>query len=119
MKSRLQTHKGRSVSIPRVRAPQTPWSDDRLNDPQQLAALVYREEGVAGFFRGLWVRLRRPPSSGTRSCRACQIPLMTISFVRAASFTIYTDTKEALRARGMLTGNNWRDAAIMGVRPTT
>jgi len=46
IKSRLQTTKTH-ISIPR------------------LAAMVYREEGVVGFYRGLW------------------IPLMTISFVRA------------------------------------
>lgn len=45
LKSRLQTTKT-PISVPR------------------LAALVYREEGFIGFYRGLW------------------IPLMTISFVR-------------------------------------
>ena len=80
IKSRLQTTKQR-VSIPR------------------LALTVYQEEGIVGFYRGLW------------------IPLMTISFVRAysptlssalpqtrspatlgaASFTIYSRTKEYCR----------------------
>ncbi|KAA1469522.1 mitochondrial carrier [Dentipellis sp. KUC8613] len=57
IKSRLQTTKT-PISIPR------------------LAYLVYLDEGVIGFYRGLW------------------IPLITISFVRAASFTIYNRTKE-------------------------
>lgn len=60
LKSRLQTQKN-PISVPRI------------------ALLVYREEGIVGFYRGLW------------------IPLMTISFVRAASFTIYTRTKEFFR----------------------
>ena len=47
MKSRLQTTR-HAVSIP------------------QLAMLVYRDEGIKGFFRGIW------------------IPLLTISFVRAS-----------------------------------
>lgn len=45
LKSRLQTQKT-PISVPRI------------------ALLVYREEGIVGFYRGLW------------------IPLMTISFVR-------------------------------------
>ena len=45
LKSRLQTQKN-PISVPRI------------------ALLVYREEGIVGFYRGLW------------------IPLMTISFVR-------------------------------------
>ncbi|CCM04731.1 uncharacterized protein FIBRA_06919 [Fibroporia radiculosa] len=52
-----------------------------------LALQVYREEGIVGFYRGLW------------------IPLMTISFVRAASFTIYTRTKEYFRDHHMLERN--------------
>jgi solute carrier family 25 carnitine/acylcarnitine transporter 20/29 len=39
LKSRLQTHKGSSISIPK------------------LASIVYREEGFGGFFRGLWIPL--------------------------------------------------------------
>ncbi|CAL1705215.1 unnamed protein product [Somion occarium] len=69
IKSRLQTTK-QPITIPR------------------LAALVYREEGLIGFYRGLW------------------IPLITISFVRAASFTIYTRTKEYFRDHHWLTHNN-------------
>ncbi|KAJ7125459.1 mitochondrial carrier domain-containing protein [Mycena crocata] len=62
----------------------------------QLAKTVYQEEGVTGFYRGLW------------------IPLITISFVRAASFTIYTRTKEVLRAHNYLNRESALDAALVG-----
>ncbi|KAJ7046906.1 mitochondrial carrier domain-containing protein [Mycena alexandri] len=62
----------------------------------KLAALVYREEGVMGFYRGLW------------------IPLVTISFVRAASFTIYTETKDYFRVHNYLNRNSVLDAALVG-----
>ncbi|KAI9057897.1 mitochondrial carrier [Trametes sanguinea] len=75
--SRLQTTRQR-ISIPR------------------LALTVYQEEGIIGFYRGLW------------------IPLMTISFVRAASFTIYTRTKEFFRERHWLARNNIFDVAATG-----
>ncbi|KZT40846.1 mitochondrial carrier, partial [Sistotremastrum suecicum HHB10207 ss-3] len=61
-----------------------------------LAVAVFREEGVAGFFRGLW------------------IPLMTISAVRAASFTIYGNTKEFLKTRDLLTKFNFLNVAGAG-----
>lgn len=77
IKSRLQTTKV-SVSIPR------------------LAALVYKEEGIMGFYRGLW------------------IPLMTISFVRAASFTIYSRTKEHFAYHNILYKNTILDVALTG-----
>lgn len=77
IKSRLQTTKG-SITIPR------------------LAALVYKEEGVMGFYRGLW------------------IPLMTISFVRAASFTIYSRTKEYCANNNILCRPHFLDAALTG-----
>ncbi|TRM62672.1 mitochondrial carrier domain-containing protein [Schizophyllum amplum] len=77
MKSRLQTTR-HAVSIP------------------QLAMLVYRDEGMKGFFRGIW------------------IPLLTISFVRAASFTIYSRTKEGFAQRGILARDSIVDAAIAG-----
>ncbi|KAG7092547.1 hypothetical protein E1B28_008896 [Marasmius oreades] len=77
LKSRLQTTKT-PISVPR------------------LAAIVYREEGVAGFFRGLW------------------IPLMTISFVRAASFTIYTRTKEHFRDHHWLARDSIVDVSVIG-----
>jgi len=77
LKSRLQTTKT-PITVPR------------------LAALVYREEGIIGFYRGLW------------------IPLMTISFVRAASFTIYTRTKELFRDHNYLARNSIVDAALVG-----
>ncbi|KAJ7581235.1 hypothetical protein C8J56DRAFT_1057231 [Mycena floridula] len=77
LKSRLQTNK-QYISVPR------------------LAAIVYREEGVRGFYRGLW------------------IPLMTISFVRAASFTIYNRSKEAFRDYDYLQRNSIIDVSIIG-----
>jgi len=77
LKSRLQTTKT-PITIPR------------------LARLVYREEGIMGFYRGLW------------------IPLMTISFVRAASFTIYNRTKEHFRNNNYLCRDSIFDVAITG-----
>ncbi|KAJ2913437.1 hypothetical protein MD484_g6975, partial [Candolleomyces efflorescens] len=77
IKSRLQTTKT-AVSIPK------------------LAAMVYREEGVMGFYRGLW------------------IPLMTISFVRAASFTIYSRTKEHFAYHDILYKDRLTDVALTG-----
>jgi len=62
----------------------------------KLAARVFNEEGVRGFYRGFW------------------IPLFTISFVRAASFTIYNGTKELLRENGILARNKLVDIACMG-----
>nr|GAT53256.1 predicted protein [Mycena chlorophos] len=62
----------------------------------RLAALVFREEGIMGFYRGLW------------------IPLVTISFVRAASFTIYTETKEFCRVHEILNSERALDAALCG-----
>ncbi|KAG8806982.1 hypothetical protein FRC18_005812 [Serendipita sp. 400] len=59
LKSRLQASRT-SITVPR------------------LAANILREEGIAGFYRGIW------------------IPLVTISAVRAVSFTIYNETKDKL-----------------------
>ncbi|TFK42496.1 mitochondrial carrier domain-containing protein [Crucibulum laeve] len=77
LKSRLQTTRG-PITIPK------------------LASLVYREEGITGFYRGLW------------------IPLITISFVRAASFTIYSRTKEIFRENNILQRNSIIDASVTG-----
>ncbi|TFK76304.1 hypothetical protein BDN72DRAFT_873880 [Pluteus cervinus] len=77
LKSRLQTTKT-PITIPR------------------LAAIVYREEGIVGFYRGIW------------------IPLITISFVRAASFTIYSRTRETFRNNHWLTRDSALDAALVG-----
>ncbi|KDQ61037.1 hypothetical protein JAAARDRAFT_32033 [Jaapia argillacea MUCL 33604] len=74
LKSRLQTQRIR-ISVPK------------------LAAKVYREEGVIGFYRGI------------------AIPFFTISFVRAASLTIYNGTKEHLHTRGILNRNTLLDVA--------
>ncbi|PPQ71411.1 hypothetical protein CVT24_012229, partial [Panaeolus cyanescens] len=77
IKSRLQTTKT-PITIPK------------------LAALVYREEGIVGFYRGLW------------------IPLTTISFVRAASFTIYSRTKENFRNNDILCRDSIVDVSLTG-----
>lgn len=77
LKSRLQTTKT-PISVPRI------------------ALLVYREEGIIGFYRGLW------------------IPLMTISFVRAASFTIYTRTKEFFRDHHLIDHSKLLGSAAVG-----
>lgn len=79
----------------------------------RLAAIVYREEGIRGFFRGVLV------------------PLSTISFVRmsslftllssisrplvgAASFTIYNRSKEFFRDRNILNHESFIDAGLVG-----
>ena len=100
LKSRLQTIK-HPISVP------------------SLAVLVYREEGVRGFYRGLW------------------IPLVTITFVRmsvlfhfylssspsarvlmmsqgAASFTIYSGTKDTLRDAHILNRDTLVDTSLLG-----
>ena len=93
LKSRLQTTKTRTPIL-------------------TLAGLVYREEGLIGFYRGLW------------------IPLVTISFVRelivfrspwplehslgTASFTIYSGTKEYCNRKNYFSGDNMYDAAFAG-----
>ena len=97
LKSRLQTIK-HPISVP------------------SLAVLVYREEGVRGFYRGLW------------------IPLVTITFVRmsvllvvfslsarvlmmsqgAASFTIYSGTKDTLRDAHILNQDTLVDTSLLG-----
>ncbi|KDQ17972.1 hypothetical protein BOTBODRAFT_29288 [Botryobasidium botryosum FD-172 SS1] len=62
----------------------------------KLAATVFREEGLVGFYRGIWV------------------PLFTISGVRAASFTIYTGTKEKLHEKGWFNDARLSHVAISG-----
>jgi len=77
MKSRLQASR-KNVTVP------------------ALALTVYREEGIGGFFRGIW------------------IPLCTISAVRAASFTIYGGTKEYLAQRNLLSNYSLIDVGCSG-----
>ncbi|KAJ3763837.1 hypothetical protein EV360DRAFT_65896 [Lentinula raphanica] len=77
LKSRLQTTKT-PISVPR------------------LALIVYREEGISGFYRGL------------------AIPLLTISFVRAASFTIYNSTKDHFKKREWLARDSIIDVSVIG-----
>jgi len=77
LKSRLQTSRTR-ITVPK------------------LAARVFQEEGIRGFYRGFW------------------IPLFTISFVRAASFTIYNGTKEGLRNIDIFGRECLLDVACLG-----
>ncbi|EJD02463.1 mitochondrial carrier [Fomitiporia mediterranea MF3/22] len=77
LKSRLQTSRN-AITVPR------------------MARQVFREEGIRGFYRGLW------------------IPLFTISFVRAASFTIYNGTKDFLRFQDLLSRDKLFDVACLG-----
>jgi len=77
LKSRLQTTKGPTTI-------------------SSLAGLVYREEGLSGFYRGLL------------------IPLVTISFVRAGSFIIYNSTKDYCWDYNYLCRDSIIDAALAG-----
>lgn len=63
----------------------------------RLAQAIFRDEGVAGFYRGLW------------------IPLVTISAVRAVSFTIYNDTKEKLHRPIDKGGYGWNKERLLPV----
>ncbi|KAJ3796954.1 hypothetical protein GGU11DRAFT_745670 [Lentinula aff. detonsa] len=74
----------------RLQTTKTPISVPRL------ALTVYREEGISGFYRGL------------------AIPLLTISFVRAASFTIYNSTKDYFKKREWLARDSIVDVSIIG-----
>lgn len=62
------------------------------------AKAVFREEGIGGFFRGVF------------------IPLITISFVRTSSFSIYVNTKDRLHEAGKLKDKSrLRDVALSGM----
>ncbi|KAF8831202.1 hypothetical protein HHX47_DHR1000315 [Lentinula edodes] len=74
----------------RLQTTKTPISVPRL------ALTVYRDEGISGFYRGL------------------AIPLLTISFVRAASFTIYNSTKDYFKKREWLVRDSIVDVSIIG-----
>ncbi|KZT52713.1 mitochondrial carrier [Calocera cornea HHB12733] len=74
----------------RLQAARTPVT------PFLLATNVFREEGIRGFFRGVW------------------IPLLTISIVRTTSFTIYSTTKEQVHRQGFFTQDRLRDVALTG-----
>ncbi|KZO97833.1 mitochondrial carrier [Calocera viscosa TUFC12733] len=74
----------------RLQASRTPVT------PFLLATNVFREEGIRGFFRGVW------------------IPLLTISIVRTTSFTIYSGTKELVHRQGYLAQDRLRDVALTG-----
>ncbi|GAA6027068.1 hypothetical protein JCM8097_006085 [Rhodosporidiobolus ruineniae] len=55
----------------------------RYSSVLDCARRTYAEEGIRGFFRGV------------------TIPLVTITLVRTASFSIYTNTKETIERRGV------------------
>ncbi|KAJ4487849.1 hypothetical protein J3R30DRAFT_3400509 [Lentinula aciculospora] len=74
----------------RLQTTKTPISVPRL------ALTVYRDEGISGFYRGL------------------AIPLLTISFVRAASFTIYNSTKDYFKKREWLARDSIIDVSVIG-----
>jgi len=74
----------------RLQAARTPVT------PFLLATNVFREEGIGGFFRGVW------------------IPLLTISVVRTTSFTIYSTTKQLVHRRGLFVDDKLRDVALSG-----
>lgn len=62
------------------------------------AKAVFREEGMGGFFRGVF------------------IPLITISFVRTSSFSIYVNTKDALHSRNKFNDkSNLAHTALSGM----
>lgn len=99
LKSRLQTSKN-PISVPR------------------LAARVFQEEGVKGFFRGLWIPLftisfvRTSAYSSTSKNRALTEDISV--FLGAASFTIYNRTKEQLHNNNHFGRNNLLDVAASG-----
>jgi len=62
----------------------------------RLVGVIYREEGISGFFRGIW------------------IPLMSVSLIRATTFTIYDRTTEHFRRQDYLNRNSLVDAALTG-----
>ncbi|GAA5948510.1 hypothetical protein JCM21900_002733 [Sporobolomyces salmonicolor] len=69
----------------------------RYSSVLDCARRTYAEEGIRGFFRGV------------------TIPLVTITLVRTASFSIYTYTKEQLARRDLLRGDSIASTAGAGV----
>ncbi|BGP22831.1 mitochondrial carrier protein, carnitine/acylcarnitine translocase [Rhodotorula toruloides] len=68
----------------------------RYSSVLDCARRTYAEEGIRGFFRGV------------------TIPLVTITLVRTASFSIYTWTKGDLQRRNLLTGETVGSTALAG-----
>ena len=97
IKSRLQTTK-QAISIPK------------------LAALVYREEGVIGFYRGLWIPLMTISFVRTWTCYHDTLPrpYNGIPFLGAASFTIYSRTKEYCRYHHFFNRNTILNVSTTG-----
>lgn len=84
-----------------------------------MAAIVYREEGIAGFFRGIWIPL--VTISAVRACyaRLCSgSDLIALSDVLpparlgAASFSMYTGVKDRLHENGLLNQPRMIDIAL-------
>ncbi|EIM21362.1 hypothetical protein E3Q22_01190 [Wallemia mellicola] len=61
------------------------------------AKAVWRQEGIRGFFRGVW------------------IPLWSISAVRATSFSIYTKSRDTLEKKTSITQKTLPETAILGL----
>jgi len=81
----------------------------------RLAFLVYKEEGVIGFYRGLWIPLITISFVRTWKSIAClRLSRFTFDVLGAASFTIYTRTKEYFRDHQWLDQNRLADAATVG-----
>ncbi|GAA6008961.1 hypothetical protein JCM10207_004041 [Rhodosporidiobolus poonsookiae] len=68
----------------------------RYSSVLDCARRTYAEEGIRGFFRGV------------------TIPLVTITLVRTASFSIYTGTRAELDRRQWFTGQTMPSAAMAG-----
>ncbi|GAA5848644.1 hypothetical protein JCM8547_004583 [Rhodosporidiobolus lusitaniae] len=68
----------------------------RYSSVLDCARRTYAEEGIRGFFRGV------------------TIPLVTITLVRTASFSIYTKTKEEIERREWLARNSIAGTAASG-----
>lgn len=95
LKSRLQTTKTR-VTVP------------------GLAAMVYREEGIIGFYRGLWIPLITISFVRASFLLTCSLNPYWPGFKGAASFTIYSRTKEHCRNHNYLNRNSIIDVALVG-----
>ena len=78
-----------------------------------MASIVFKEEGVAGFFRGITIPL--VTISAVREYRVhlvLSLCFKTLIHVGAASFTIYTDIKVLLHAHQMLDRPRVLDVAL-------
>jgi hypothetical protein len=74
-----------------------------------------REEGMKGFFRGACGCCSAGARTADLFCAGVWIPLITISFVRTSSFSIYVGTKDALHTRGIFTDQSLLHTAASGM----